>query len=63
VGGLLWLIGPSRWPHFLGEDFLARDASVLVVVVSVLNHEKSITHNKEKHKDKIKKLLTKKMQL
>jgi len=31
--GLLRLIGPSRWPHVLGEGFLARDASVSVVVV------------------------------
>jgi len=28
-----WLIGPSCWPHVLGENFLARGASVVVVVV------------------------------
>jgi hypothetical protein len=33
VGGWLWLIGPSGWAHILGEGFLARDASVLAVVV------------------------------
>ena len=33
VGGWLWLIGPSGWAHILGEGFLARDASVIVVVV------------------------------
>ena len=43
VGGFgLWLglIGPSRWPHVLGEGFLARDASVSVVVV--VHHFKSV---------------------
>jgi hypothetical protein len=33
VGGWLWLIGPSGWPHILGEGFLARDAGVLAAVV------------------------------
>ena len=33
VRGRLRLVGPSRWPHILGVDFLARDASVVVVVV------------------------------
>jgi len=34
---LLRLIGPSRWPHVLGEGFLARDASVSVVVIHHLS--------------------------
>ena len=28
----LRLIGPSRWPHVLGKGFLARGASVVVVI-------------------------------
>jgi hypothetical protein len=41
VGGWLWLIGPSGWAHILGEGFLARDASVLAVVV--VHHLKIIS--------------------
>jgi hypothetical protein len=35
-----WLISPIGWPHVLGENFLAGNASVLVVVV--VHHFKSI---------------------
>ena len=31
--GLLGLVRPMGWPHVLGEGFLARGASVVVVVV------------------------------
>jgi hypothetical protein len=39
--GLLGLICPSGWAHILGEGFLARDASVVVVVV--IHHLKIVS--------------------